>query len=102
MRSILVLAAILSVSFGFQLTHPIQRPRLLDPFNSLDFWSPFSRAINKQWNTGLRPSQPSTPEITETDTAYYITLDTAGYTKEELDIHVVGREVSSFSFKCVY
>lgn len=66
-----------------------------DPLDSaLDFWSPFSRAINKQWSTGLRPTQGSTPEITETETAYYITLDTAGFTKEELDIHVVGHEIS--------
>lgn len=61
----------------------------------MDTWSPFSSALDRHWKatTGLAPQQKSTPEITETDAAFYVTIDTAGFTADELTIKVVGREL---------
>ena len=72
-------------------THPFMRS-FLDPFE-IDFWSPFAKAVDQHWSSGLKPHHHSTPEITETETYFYITVDTAGYTKEELDVHVLGDQV---------
>ncbi len=74
----------------------MHRPFLLDPFADmgLDFWSPFSQLMDRHWSsTALQPHHRSTPEITEAPTAFYITVDTAGYTRDELDVHVHGNEV---------
>ena len=98
-------------------------PTFVDPF-PFDFWSPFAKAADHHWSTGLRARHSGTPEvwyarshlfvqvqvnlflcpdcrgvahlmlqITETETSFYITVDTAGFTKDELDIHVLGNEV---------
>eukprot|EP00047_Mylnosiga_fluctuans_P003798 m.231023 g.231023 ORF g.231023 m.231023 type:complete len:203 (-) comp12152_c0_seq1:113-721(-) len=75
---------------------PFGRFSLIDPFapfDTLDHWLPFSRSATNFWNSALRPQHQSTPEITESDTSFYITIDTAGYTTEELKIHALGNEI---------
>lgn len=44
----------------------------------------------KSCRSGLLPQHTSTPEITETDDTFYITVDTAGYSPAEMSIKVVG------------
>ncbi len=98
MSSAVFLACVFSLALGSALQGNL-RPRFgtfVDPFSALDFWSPFSKAADLHWSSGLRASHVGTPEITETETGFYITIDTAGYTKDELDIHVLGKEVCHF------